>query len=116
VFIQSHAWTIAPDKAPFPETGQPTTRICDGSHRSERGPTSPPAPWFTRARDSPLLWFPRNPLSDLVNRRQQARPVDRTGVDGVAHVHVNRRAEALNRRESDLDRGLEIAGLKLRWN
>jgi hypothetical protein len=23
--------------------------------------------------------------------------VDRTGVDGVAHVHVNRRAEALNR-------------------
>ena len=42
--------------------------------------------------------------------------MDRTGVDGVAHVLVNRRAEALNRRESDLDRGLEIAGLILRWN
>jgi hypothetical protein len=50
-------------------------------------------------------------LSDLVNRRQQAWPGDRTGVDGVAHVLVNRRAEALNRRESGLDRGLEIAGL-----
>jgi len=36
---------------------------------------------------------------------------DRTGVDGVTHVLVNRRAEALNRRESGLDRGLEIAGL-----
>jgi hypothetical protein len=46
-----------------------------------------------------------------VNRRQQARPGDRTGVDGVAHVLVNRRAEALNRRESGLDRGQEIAGL-----
>ena len=76
----------------------------------------PPAPWFARARDSTLLWFPRNPLSDLVNRRQQARPGDRTGIDGVAHVLVNRRAEALNRRESDLDRGLEVAGLILRWN
>lgn len=64
----------------------------------------------------PAALVPRNPLSDLVNRRRQARPGDRTGVGGVAHVHVNRRAEALNRRESDLDRGLEIAGLKLRWN
>jgi hypothetical protein len=36
------AWTIAPDKTPFPETGQPTTRICDGSHRSECGPTCAP--------------------------------------------------------------------------
>jgi len=42
VFIQSHAWTIAPDKTALLETGQPTTRICDGSHRSERGPTSAP--------------------------------------------------------------------------
>ena len=46
-----------------------------------------------------------------MNRRQQARPGDRTGVDGVAHVLVNRRAEAVNRRESGLDRGLEISGL-----
>ena len=44
-------------------------------------------------------------LTDLVNRRQQARPGDSTGVDGVAHVLVNRRAEALNRRESGLDCG-----------
>ena len=52
------------------------------------------------------------PLTTVQNSGiQQARPGDRTGVDGVAHVLVNRRAEALNRRESGLDRGLEIARL-----
>jgi hypothetical protein len=34
VFNQSHAWTIAPDKAPFPETGQPTTDGIFADHTS----------------------------------------------------------------------------------
>ena len=64
--------------------------------------------WITSPSHAAL---PERPTCDLMNRRQQARPGDRTGVDGVAHVLVNRRAEAVNRRESGFDRGLEITGL-----